>query len=171
MVNHYCKRRQWLGQECSTLSPSSTSRYTHHRPPAICKCWAHPHASDSKICPLSPGAGKRQVVVASATNPILCGRAYRLCGFHGRKSHTPTPHNKGALFCFESLMLALSKTAIPIPRRLHSLPSFALFRLLGALSLCFYSVGRLCDSGKGTKNLAWNWGFLSGTIWFLALAC
>lgn len=85
--------------------------------------------------------------------------------------HTHPPHNKGALFCFESLMLALSKTAIPIPRRLHSLPSFALFRLLGALSLCFYSVGRLCDSGKGTKNLAWNWGFLSGTIWFLALAC
>ena len=88
----------------------------------------------------------------------------------GRATHPP-PHNKGALFCFESLMLALSKTAIPIPRRLHSLPSFALFRLLGALSLCFYSVGRLCDSGKGTKNLAWNWGFLSGTIWFLALAC
>ena len=99
MVNHYCKRRQWLGQECSTLSPSSTSRYTHHRPPAICKCWAHPHASDSKICPLSPGAGKRQVVVASATNPILCGRAYWLCGFHGRKSHTPTPPTTKGL-CF-----------------------------------------------------------------------
>lgn len=163
MVNHYGKRGEgaiysysW-GQECSTHNTQSLVPARNSVPPLLQIANAGPLFTCLGFQYLSPNASCWKTTPL-VHDPILCGRAGDGAGAGaastaGRAGATANFLKTGLCFVLNlSLMMALSKSGVPLPKRLHSLPSFALSSSW-PLSLCFHLFGLLYDSRNKNKIL------------------